>query len=238
MRIVAYQPPATADVAEAVERLRDALAKADAEGIDLVCFPECYIGGYFPNDRAATERAAYEVGSATLERILRQIGVFKATLVVGIAERRGAQLFNTALVITGGAVVGTYAKARPNEAFFTPGSAFPTFSIAESSFGINICNDANHPDVARTVADSGAHGIVMPLNNLLRHEVAEAWRERHLANLVARARETGCWVVSSDIVGVTAERVAYGTTAIVGTDGRVLARVPEGVDGFVWQDVP
>ena len=152
MRVAAWQPPFTNDVDEAVARLRAALRQADTGGVDLVCFPECYVGGYFPNDRAATERVAYEIGTPSCQALLERIGRFDATLVVGIAERRDTELFNTALV-------------------------------------------------------------------------------------VARARQTGCWVLSSDIVGRTDERVAHGCAAVVDATGRVLARVPEDRQGVVTHDL-
>ena len=237
MRVAAHQPPATDSVDEALERLGAALRRAEAAGVDLVCFPECYVGGYFPNDHHATDRVAYEVGTPAFDGLLRRIGRFEATLVVGIAERRGAELFNTALVVRQGALIGRYAKSRPNEAFFTAGGEHPTFAAAGTRFGINICNDANSPEVAAATAEAGAQVIVMPLNNLLRFEVDRLWRERHVANLVARARETGCWVVSSDIVGRTAERVAHGCAAIVDPLGRLLARVPEDREGVVTHDL-
>ena len=100
MRVAAWQPRFTHDVAEAVEQVRDALRRADADGVDLVCFPECYVGGYFPHDRRATERVAYDLASPAFAALLQWIGAFDATLVVGIAERRGTDLFNTALVVT------------------------------------------------------------------------------------------------------------------------------------------
>jgi len=237
VRVAAWQPPVTRDVDEALVRLRAALREADAGGVDLVCFPECYVGGYFPSDRAATERVAYEIGTPSCQALLERIGRFDATLVVGIAERRGTELFNTALVVARGEIIGRYAKARPNEAFFTPGDEHPMFTVAGVRVGINICNDANHPEVAAATAAAGAAGIVMPLNNLLRFEVDTVWRERHLANLVARARQTGCWVLSSDIVGRTDERVAHGCAAVVDASGRVLARVPEDVEGVVTHDL-
>ena len=89
MRVAAYQPEATNDEAEAVGLLRQALCHADRSQVDLVCFPECYIGGYYPNDRVATERAAYRIGTPRFEILLRRIGRFKATLVIGIAGQVG-----------------------------------------------------------------------------------------------------------------------------------------------------
>ncbi|MDJ0974660.1 MAG: carbon-nitrogen hydrolase family protein [Planctomycetota bacterium] len=238
MRIAVHQPAPTEDVAEAVATLQDALRDAERHAVDLVCFPECYIGGYFPNDREATARAAYALESAAFEALLEAIGHFEATLVVGLAETRGPNLFNTALAIRHGEVVCRYAKARPNEAFFEPGDAFPTFDVAGRRIGINICNDANFPEVAAATRAAGAEGIVMPLNNLLRRQVAEAWRPRHLGNLVARARETGSWIASSDIVGETPARIAYGCAAVVSAAGDVLARVPEGALGSTRCDLP
>jgi predicted amidohydrolase len=77
----------------------------------------------------------------------------------------------------------------------------------------------------------------MPLNNRMRRSNADAWRHRHIENLEARARETGCWVVSADIVAEGETRMSYGCTAIVTPDGTVAARVPEKTVGQVVYDV-
>ena len=124
-----------------------------------------------------------------------------------------------------------------NEAFFSPGTESLIFRTTGTAFGINICNDANYPEVALATARDGARGIVMPLNNFMRRSNAEIWREKTLRNLMERARDTGCWVVSSDVVGEDDERISHGCTAIVSAQGEVLARVPENVEGVCVHDI-
>jgi len=214
-----------------VERLR----WAEAEGVALLLFPEAWLLGHAYD--AATIRARAEAAATALPALCDRVAAFPTTLVVGAFEAGGRRLFNHAVVIEGGRVVGRYAKAHPNEAGVTPGTAFPIFERSGLHYGINICNDANHPEAAARLAEQGADLILLPLNNLLRPETAERWRAKSLANLVARARETGCWVVSADVAGTVDDRLSYGCTAIVSPQGNLVARVPELQEGVAMVDI-
>lgn len=87
--------------------------------------------------------------------------------------------------------MGRYAKAHPNEPGVIAGSDFPTFLRSGVRYGVNICNDANHPGTAQRIADQAARVILYPLNNMRPSATADRWREKSLANLVDRARQTG-----------------------------------------------
>lgn len=160
------------------------------------------------------------------------------TLVVGAFERDGDTLFNRALVIERGVVRGRYAKAFPNEPGVSAGVAFPVFERSGVRFGIAICNDANHAAPAAKLAAQGATLLLYPLNNMLRPETAQRWRGKSLDNLVARARQTGCWVASADVVGTAGGLVSHGCSAIVSPAGEVVARVPEDAAGVALFDLP
>jgi len=56
-------------------------------------------------------------------------------------------------------------------------------------------------------------------------------------NLQARARETGCWVVSSDVVGIQEAALSHGCTCFVNPDGVIVARVPERAEGVIVHDI-
>ena len=99
------------------------------------------------------------------------------------------------------------------------------------------CNDANYPAAAWRARDGGANVLCYPLNNMLVPATAERWRARSIGNLIARARETRCWVVSSDVVGTSGGQVSFGCTAIVGPAGDIRARVPEGETGRILLDL-
>lgn len=130
------------------------------------------------------------------------------------------------MVISQGKVLGCYRKTHPNEKYLSAGDDYPVFSN-DTSFGINICNDANYPDAAYRLARQGAKLLFYPLNNLLRKDVADKWRAKSRENLQLRAQETGCWVISSDVAGVDGEKMSYGCTQTVSPSGKVIAFVPE-----------
>ncbi|MBJ6120708.1 nitrilase-related carbon-nitrogen hydrolase [Sphingomonas mollis] len=59
-----------------------------------------------------------------------------------------------------------------------------------------------------------------------------------MANLVDYARQTSCYVTSSDVTGACDDRISYGCSVIVAPDGSIIARIPEFGDGFVVFDLP
>lgn len=237
MRIAAVQCRPVFDDAElAIATIVERLCWAEAEGVDLLLFPEAWLLGHSYD--TATIYARAEHAAAALPRLCACVRGFPTTLVIGAFEATAAGICNNALVIEAGRIVGRYAKAHPNEPGVTPGTAFPVFHRAGLRYGINICNDANYPQAAASVAAGGAALILYPLNNLLRPDTAERWRARNLANLVARAQETGCWVASADVNGTAADRVSYGCTAIIAPTGEVVAQVPELEEGIALFDAP
>jgi predicted amidohydrolase len=238
VRIAAIQCPAIADDApSACEAIVQRLRWAAKEAIDLVLFPEAFLLGhsYDPETIRARARAASD---GVLAELCRRIDAFPATLVVGAFDVTASDVFNSAFVIEGGRISGRYAKAYPNEPGVTAGSDFSTFVRSKIRYGINICNDANHADAAEQIARQGADLILFPLNNMLAPPTAERWREKSLANLIDRARQTGCWIASSDVTGASGNLLSYGCTAILSPEGHVVARVPELSEGAAVYDIP
>jgi predicted amidohydrolase len=233
MKIAAYQFADTqGDMEASIGVIAGELELADKDGIELACFPECFLQGYTREEVRARERALSLTGDP-FRIILRRLAHIKTTFILGMIELDGDKLFNTAAVIQNGELLGRYRKMHPNEKIFDAGVEPLVFDVADRKIGVNICNDANYPESALALAEGGAEIIVYPLNNILPNDVAERWRERHIQNLITRAKETKCWVVSSDVVGQSDIAVGYGCTAIVGPDGSVVGRVPELESGVI-----
>lgn len=237
MRIAAVQcSPIDDDAARAGAAIVDHLRWARRAGIDLLLFPEAFLLGHSYDPATIHARAAR--AAAALDALCQQITTCPVTLVLGAFDTAPPHVFNSAFVIEEGRIIGRYAKAHPNEPGVSPGHAFPTFVRSGVRYGINICNDANHADAADRIARQGADLILYPLNNMLPPATADRWREKSIANLVDRARQTGCWIASSDVAGVSGDRMSYGCTAIVAPDGSVVARVPELGAGVAVYDIP
>ncbi|MFL0587737.1 carbon-nitrogen hydrolase family protein [Sphingomonas olei] len=237
MRIAVFQCSSILDDARrAGDVIVDRLRWADREGVDLTVFPEAFLLGHSYDPETIQSRASQS--TSAIAALCERVAAFRAMLVVGAFDLVDGQVFNSAFVIEAGQVVGRYAKAHPNEPSVTAGSDFPTFLRSGVRYGVNICNDANHPDAAQRVADHGARLILYPLNNMLRSETADRWREKSVANLIDRARQTGCWVASSDVTGTSGNLMSWGCSAIVTPEGNVVARVQELNEGVAVYDIP
>jgi predicted amidohydrolase len=95
------------------------------------------------------------------------------------------------------------------------------FTIGSLSFGIMICNDSNYPELAAGMVARGARAIFLPSNNGLRPPQADVVDLTRSVD-IARARDNAVMIVRADVAGRTADRVAFGSSAIVDARGTVL----------------
>ena len=216
----------TSDLDANLESVRERLEWANARDVTLVCFPECSLTGYFTRLEEASQ-VAITLESAVFTNALKRLETFDSTIVLGLIERDLEALYNTAVVISRGRLLGKYRKTHPNEKCFLPGNDYPIFDADGVQFGVNICFDANFPEAAARVARAGARVIVYPLNNALPENVATRWRTKSPENLISRAKETGCYIVSADVTGRNGLNLSYGCTRIISPDGRTLSAAPE-----------
>ncbi len=233
MKVAAFQTPhLPGQLKWRLEELTGQLFECDAADVNIAVFPECHLTGYvLEPDRIALHALTLE--GAGLKAALAATRESHVTAILGFLERDGRRFFNTAAVVRSGELLGCYRKIHTNERALSPGTELPIFVAAGTRFGVNICNDANHPELALRTARAGAQILLYPLNNFLPRAVAETWRPKSPANLAARALETGCWTVSSDVVGEANDWLGYGCTVIVSPQGEIVARVPEGEAGVV-----
>ena len=239
MRIAAFQRRALFDAVEqAAEVLARDLAWAEAEGIDLALFPECYLQGHSYNE-AIARRRALSLNDPGLNALVARFAGGKTTAVVGFFERRDDGVYNSALVVKSGRITGVYAKAHPLEKGCMPGTDFPIWEEGSWRFGINICADLRYPYTARRVAKKGAGLICNPVNLMLRPHKAEMWHKPGISGLQICARHTGCWVMASDVVGSNDDGwVSYGSTAIVDPNGVVVAKAKPYCEDVLVFDLP
>jgi predicted amidohydrolase len=238
MRVAAFQRfPIHDDPARTGESLLHDLLWAERQGVELALFPECHLLGH-SYDPAAIARRALERDGAVWRALLARLAPLSVTAVIGAFERRGEAILNSARVVEAGRIAGSAAKAHPNEPGVTAGADAPVFTRSGVRFGVAICYDANFAEPARRLSESGAELLCYPLSNMMRPETAAKWRRLSLENLQARARQTGCWVMSADVIGRHGGRVSHGCTAIVRPDGEVAARVAEDVEGAALFDLP
>ena len=143
---------------------RIAAALAEQPSPDLLVAPELALTGPVA-DRAAAERLAEPVPGPATDRLRALAAAHGAHLVVGLVERDGDRLFNSAVLVGPEGVAGVYRKvhlAAADRTWATAGDAFPTFDTPVGRVGMLIGYDALFPEAGRVLALDGADVVACP----------------------------------------------------------------------------
>jgi predicted amidohydrolase len=226
------------DIEAALNCVADVAARAESEGASLLCFPEGFLQGYL-TDETPARRNALDLTSSAFEAVLNRLPKTGPMIVIGLIEVEEGRLFNTAIVVDRGALIGRYRKVHllSGEHIFDAGSDSHVFEVDGLHFGINICYDTNFPEAARKIADLGASLIVCPANNMHCRETANALKYVHNSVRGERCRETGLWLVSADVTGERDGRISWGPTAVLNPAGEVVAQLPLEKAGLLVFDI-
>jgi predicted amidohydrolase len=220
------------------ERCRDALFERIAHSArdrDLLVLPEGTFPAYVLGDDRIDERLVTGA-TAELTRIARATG---CAIVAGAAVRRGATLYNSAIVIDrDGSLAGSADKLflwHFDRQWFAPGAAISPVQTSIGKLGVLICADGRMPGIARALVDRGAELLVMPTAWVTSGRDPLAL-ENLQADLLARVRafENGVWFVAANKCGVERNMVAYcGKSQIVDPAGDVIALASEGGEDLI-----
>jgi 5-aminopentanamidase len=190
VRIGACQTPEIlGDVEAAVGCIIGFCERAGPQGADLLLFPECFLQGYLVTE-AHLRRHALDLGSTRFRSVAARFADVMPVLVVGVIERCGSKLYNSAVVLEHGKVAGVYRKTHliPGEALFDKGNEYPVFAVKGLRYGINICYDTQFAGSAAGIAAQRARVLLVPAQNMMRHQAAAAARG---VSLLAQADRTG-----------------------------------------------
>ena len=160
-----FRPRNTASPAESVAEFCRLAETAAPLRPDILCLPEAItlIGtGWEFRDVSET------IPGPTTEALGSVARSLHSYVVAGIAERVGAAVYNTAVLLgRDGAVVGKYRKTHlPREEVemgLTPGDEYPVFLTDFGTVGIMICWDLQFPEPARALALRGAEILLLPI---------------------------------------------------------------------------
>jgi predicted amidohydrolase len=220
-------PEILMDIEASLEWIEKFTKQAEEKGVSLICFPECFLQGYLTEEPLA-KKYAVNLTSVAFNGVLSRLKKFKPLIVFGLIEQEHGGVFNTAVVIKEGNLLGKYQKVHllNGEQVFTSGSEYPVFQVNDLIFGINICYDTQFSEAAKIIAMQGARLILCPANNMMRYEKAEKFKYLHHEMRIERVNETKCWLVSSDVTGERGGRISYGPTSAINPDGQVVDQVP------------
>lgn len=221
----------TADTVANLRTIADLTARAAARGAKVVLFPE--YASYFvdPFDPSLAAHAEDLDGpfAQTLREIARRHGV---VVVAGLVERgEGERVRNAVIAVDAEGLRAVSRKLHLYDAFgqresdwVEPGEITDpqTFEVGGLRFALMTCYDLRFPEVARRLADAGAHVVL----------VAAEWvrgplKEHHWRTLLhARAIENTLYVAGAD----HPPPVGVGASVVVDPQGVEIAGIGTGTD--------
>ncbi len=171
MKIAIYQfAPLRGNVAGNIGKIEAVLRQYS--DIDLWVLPELSTTGYlFENRTELLPQAEQFPGGRTGQWLSKITDQLKTSIVIGVAEKYNAHLFNSAVVFSNGEQIGRYRKIHlfsDEKVLFSAGDEPPpVVEIAGAKVGIMICFDWIYPEISRTLALKGAQLIAHPANLVL-----------------------------------------------------------------------
>lgn len=231
-------PDVQQDVEKSLNYIINYAEKAESQAAQLVCFPECYLQGYILDERA--RERAIDLSSDAFQEILDQLASIGPELIIGLIEADNELIYNTAVVVKNGKILGRYRKTKllnAEKGLFESGTEFPVFEIDGLKYGINICYDLNFPECTEAVARQDVDLLVCPCNNMMPLKHAEKWKYKHNEGRAKRSLEAGIWLISSDVTGERDGSISYGPTALINPEGLVIKQVPLLEEGLLIQRI-
>lgn len=227
------------------DQVEQIMARAEGQGVEIVCFPELNITGYSCQD-LFQQQLLLDEAEAALLRLLEFSRNLNIVAIVGVPVMHGGSVYNCAAVLQHGKIHGLVPKTYiPNykefyeERWFTSGAAltdgvkfkfcgqnipFGTnllFEVDEVKFGIELCEDlwAVVPP-SSLLALAGADVV---FNLSASNELTG--KADYLKALVCNqsARSLCGYVYSSCGWGESTQDVVFGGRAYIVENGRMLA---------------
>ncbi|MBP9183107.1 MAG: NAD+ synthase [Fuscovulum sp.] len=220
--------PTVGDIAGNAARVRAFWHEGRTAGADMVALTEMFVTGYQTQD-LILKPAFHQAAIAAIETLARDCADGPALGIGGPALRDG-RLFNAYWVLQGGQARATILKHHlPNEAVFDEKRVFASADVAGPyvvngvRIGTPICEDAWHPDVAETLAETGAEILLVP-NGSPYHRGKPNLR---LNLMVARVVETGLPLCYLNMVGGQDDQVFDGSSMVLNPGGHLAHQMPQ-----------
>jgi predicted amidohydrolase len=193
---------------------------------DLWLIPELALTGYQFVSREEVHALGEEIpGGESCQWLQRFCSARGCHAVMGLAERAGDHVYNSAVLMGPKGPVGHYRKIHLfdfEKECFDPGDLpFQVFDVGGVRVGLMICFDWRFPESARTLALRGAQVIAHP-SNLVQPFCQAAMVTRSLENRVfcATVNRIGEERRTGKILRFT------GGSQVVGPDGKVMGTAP------------
>ena len=225
--------PTVGDLAGNAALVADSVAKSQAQGANLIIFPEMIVTGYPVEDLAL--RASFQAASI---RAVEEIAASISGDIVAVIGYLDQGPKNAVAVIHDGKIKARYVKRHlPNYGVFdefrnfVPGDQSLVVRIHGVDVAVAICEDIWHSLDAIASRTPGL--LVVPNGSPFERNKDDV----RLGLVQKRAKEIGAPVAYVNMTGGQDDLVFDGDTIVVGKDGALLARTPQFDDQLILVDI-
>lgn len=209
------------DIDNNLAKMLDAAKQAEDNGADLIVFSELVITAYPPEDLLFYQDFIEKSANAVAQYTEQTPNI---TSVISAPMNENGKLYNAALVTQNGKIIAKYFKQKlPNYGvfdefrYFAPGNQLCTFSLKDKTFGITVCEDLWDGDVAKQYQAAGVDQLLSL--NASPFEMNK--REKRLATLRQRIKETALPIIYVNQVGGQDELVFDGSSMVLDSKGNI-----------------
>ena len=247
MIIALASPRIASSIEEGLDKIKQSLSEASAQGAEIVCFPEAYLPGLRGQDfevlrfdQTQQERALQAVAQwARTYKVATILGMERLTTT---ATTGGRQI--VAFVIDArGQIQGYQTKNQldPTEdQFYVPGNTRRLFEIKGIKFGVVICHEGwRYPETVRWAAVRGAKIVFHPHHSGSDREGVRltqwgaASAPYYEKAMMMRSMENTIYFASVNY----ALRFQESATSLIAPSGQCQAYLPYGQEGVLVQAI-
>jgi NAD+ synthase (glutamine-hydrolysing) len=225
-------------------QMAELVRQAESEKVQVVCFPELSITGYTCADLFFQQQLLFEAEKSLIELQMLTFST-TAVIIVGMPLQFQNQLFNCAIVLQGGRVLGVVPKINlPNnnefyeKRWFTSGAVIGSETITFSgeqipfgtdllftdgkfTFGIELCEDLWVP--IPPSSQLSLHGADVVFNLSASNELIG--KHQYIRQLIEQqsARCISGYVYASAGFGESSTDVVFAGNGLIAENGKMLA---------------
>ncbi len=211
-------------------RLEAALQQAVDQGAEIVCFPEtCLLGWVNPT----AHQRAQPIPGRDSQRLADLAGKHHVFVCVGLAEKDGDQLFDSAILIDDqGQLLLKHRKINTLQQLMDPpysrGEAVQTVDTRFGRIGVLICADSFDETVVQRMKKLEPDLVLIPYGWAAPEEKWPQHGEKLKACVSHAARTIAATIVGTDLVGQISHgpwrgMIYGGQSVAANAQGKVLA---------------
>ncbi len=222
LAIACFQGRCAEDFDQNLARVLEVMDQCGRDGYDFLCFPEAYLSNY-------TAELSVPLTDSRVRAMTEASAKHDMVSVVGVSELEGDRVFNTALVLYRGEVLGKYRKSMltgSDKKVYASDYSLPVFEAKGLTFGVIICHDSSFLEPALTMRCKGARLLFSPHYNRIPADRMDEHRRKVRNTHIGLATHMQMVVVRSNVVGWSEEGLGYGDSTIFSPLGEPVAVAP------------